>query len=231
MNRRQIDRISRFLNGQSLPLHPGYLNRLLRAAATGTELGVALVNRDARFESANAKLAYECHLVVDELLGRTTREGVGELAAEIEPVFERVFASGKPQSLWLQGRVRNAPEAGCWYGRYLPVFDTSGRVCQVAVFTVNVTAARTAEEIIAKLFPAPRWSPARLNGLLIDFEATVIDYQMDMLRIIDKVARQLTDPARSGEELHSALRNLDMVVSDIRDLSNSILSELPIPHC
>jgi hypothetical protein len=211
--------------------HPVRLKGFLHAAATGTELGIALIDRDSRFESVNVKLARECHVLPDELVGRTTREGVGDLALQIEPVFERIFATGEPQSLWLQGRIRNATEAGCWYGRYFPVFDTSGRVRRIAVFTVNVTAVRTAEEIIARLFPAPHWRSARLNSLLVDFEATVIDYQMDMLRILDRVTRQLIDPAKSGEELHLALRELDAVVSDVRDLSSSILSELPIPRC
>ena len=77
----------RYLQNEASSLQPTWAGGLFHAAAAASELAICVLDRDSRFVSVNAKLASECRCTPDDMLGRTARESLGDLAAQIEPAF------------------------------------------------------------------------------------------------------------------------------------------------
>ena len=143
---------------------PDYIKALLAAAVHACNLGITLLDAQTRFESVNAALARETQASVDQHIGKTSREIVGDLATQIEPTYEKVLRTGKPASVWLVGQVRDTPETGYWFDHCFPILDKSQRVQQLGLFVVNVTPEKASAEIFNALAtyskflssPAPR---------------------------------------------------------------------------
>jgi PAS domain S-box-containing protein len=68
------------------------MNQLYKMAPVGLEL----LDRDLRIVRINERLAASIPTPLQDQLGRTVMELVPELAAQISPVVERVFATGEP---------------------------------------------------------------------------------------------------------------------------------------
>ncbi len=99
---------------------PDYVKALLAGGVHAFNLGITLLDSQTRFQSVNAALARETQASVDQHIGKTSREIVGDLATQIEPTYEKVLRTGKPASVQLVGQVRDTPASGYWFGLLLP---------------------------------------------------------------------------------------------------------------
>lgn len=213
------------------PRPADYLQTLLKAASKASGLGIAVVDQETRFEIVNRNLARENYCTPLDLVGKTTREGVGEVASQIEPVYEQVFRSGKPASVWLQGRIRDAVDTGSWYDRCFPIFDSDGRVRQQCVLVVNVTEVRAAEEIVANLVLDHRMLSNRVRREVVELEASLVDFQIDMLKLVEQIGLRVGGRCGERNEAEALLRTLDREMAKIRKLADDTLSDLPIGRC
>ncbi len=119
---------------------PEYVKALFAASESATHTGICLLDTQTRFDWVNAALAKETRATVDQHIGKTSREIVGDLAKQIEPIYERVLGTGKPASVWLAGQVRDTIEVGHWLDYCFPILGSSQRVQHLGIFVVNVTA-------------------------------------------------------------------------------------------
>src|ERR1700733_12110413 len=94
--------------------HADYIKELFAAGARASTLGIGVLDSQTRFESVNSSLAGETRASVEHHIGKTSREVVGDLARQAEPLYERVLSTGKPSSLMVEGHIRDAPEFGYW---------------------------------------------------------------------------------------------------------------------
>ena len=130
---------------------PEYVKALFAAGESAAHTGICLLDTQTRFDWVNAALAKETRATIDQHIGKTSREIVGDLATQIEPIYERVLATGKPASVWLAGHVRDTMEAGHWLDYCFPIHDSSQRVQQLGLFVVNVTAEKESAAIFNAL--------------------------------------------------------------------------------
>src|ERR1700723_3913889 len=84
---------------------PEHVKALFAAGERATHTGICLLDTQTRFDWVNAALAKETRATIDQHIGKTSREIVGELAKQIEPIYERVLGTGKPAPVWLTGQV------------------------------------------------------------------------------------------------------------------------------
>ena len=150
-----------------------HLKKLFAAGARASSLGIAVLDSQTRFEAVNASMSREMRIAPNDHIGRTSHELLGDLVLPTEKVHERVLSLGQPESLLIKGRVRNTPEFGYWLNHYFPIKDSSGRVQQLAVFGVNVTAEKTAREIFDTLTADPKRQMADAAGLLAQFDESI----------------------------------------------------------
>jgi PAS fold len=210
---------------------PSYLKALFDAGARASYLGVAMMDSQTRFESVNAAVARETRITVDQHLGKTSREIVGDLALQIEPIYEKVFRTAKPASVWLAGHVRDTVEFGHWFDHCFPISDSSGRVQQLGLFVVNVTAERESGAIFSAL-PGNSGFPAAISsGLLPRLDDAIHGYYLGLESSFEELSHPSGDVGRKADHFHLQVQRLDNEIRLIRELVYAVLAQFHIPSC
>jgi hypothetical protein len=210
---------------------PDYIKALFTAATRATHLGVTILDSQTRVESLNAALASETRVTLDQHIGKTSHEIVGELAEQVQPTYEKVLCTGKPASVWLAGHVRDTPEFGHWLDYCFPIFDKSGRVQQLGVFVLNVTAEKESKEIVGALAFDSKFLSLDYSELLHSLDEAILGYHVGMRRSFQELSSPSTESARKADYFRSRLEQIDNEVSLIRELIFTVIARLPIPTC
>ena len=210
---------------------PQQVQALLAAAERASHLGISLLDSQTRVEYVNASLAKETRATIDHHIGKTSREIIGELATQIEPVYEAVLRTGKPASGWLAGHVRDTVEVGHWFDYAFPIFDTAGRVQQLGVFVVNVTAEKEAAAILNALPGGSRFSVAQAGELLTRLDEAVHGYYLGLALTFQELAKPATEAAQKVDYFQSKLQRLDNEIRLVRELVYAVLAEFDVPCC
>ncbi|MBC7264788.1 MAG: PAS domain S-box protein [Chloroflexi bacterium] len=113
----------------------------LRALLNAITESAALIDAEGIVHAANESLAKRVGTTVDKLVGSCVYDFFSpELARSRKARVDEIFRTGKPAS-WQDIR------SGRYINNYLyPVFDAEGKVIQVAVFGIDVTERKQAEE-------------------------------------------------------------------------------------
>jgi hypothetical protein len=208
-----------------------YLKSLLAAGARASSLEVAVLDSETRFEVVNAPLARETRVGIEEHIGKTSREIVGDLAKQIEPTFEAVLRTRQPASILLTGHVRDTPEFGYWLDYCFPVPNQSTRVQQLGLFVVNITAEETAIEMFDSLPGDSKCQLAEANGLLNRFEESIALYHLFLKARFEELANPAISTARKVDRFRSFIGQLDHEISGMRELIYEVISRFSIPRC
>jgi hypothetical protein len=210
---------------------PDYIKALLAAGVHAFNLGITLLDSQTRFESVNAALARETRASVDQHIGKTSREIVGDLATQIEPTYEKVLRTGRPASVWLMGQVRDTHETGYWFDHCFPILDKSQRVQQLGLFVVNVTLEKASAEIFNALATNSKFLRAQAPGLIKKFDESVRVYHSSLKKSLKELACPSTEAARKVDGFRLSMERLDNDIGLMRELIYAVLDEFPIPKC
>jgi PAS domain S-box-containing protein len=110
-------------------------------------VGLELLDRGLRIVRINERLAASIPTPLREQLGRTVMELVPELAAQIGPVVDRVFASGEPVlDLPMHGVTSADPaDERDWLVSYYPVKSADGATRYVGGVVQDITELKRVE--------------------------------------------------------------------------------------
>jgi DNA-binding CsgD family transcriptional regulator/PAS domain-containing protein len=114
--------------------------------------GVAVYERGLHCRALNAVLAKLSGAPVSAHLGKTIRESFGNEARNLEPAFERVWATGNSVSNfpWTV-RFPARRESGPWIVNFYPIGDELGKVQLVAATFSEVPKRRSVEMQLCRL--------------------------------------------------------------------------------
>ena len=210
---------------------PEYVKALFAAGERAANTGICLLDAQTRFEWVNSALANETRATVDQHIGKTSREIVGDLATQIEPIYERVLRTGKPASVWLAGHVRDTIEAGHWLDYCFPIPGRSQRVQQLGLFVVNVTAEKESAAIFNALAGNLPFAVDYCAQLLRGLDEAIQAYHLGLELSFLELSRHSADVARSVDHFRSKLQGLDSEISLIRELVYAIIDRFRIPSC
>ena len=121
-------------------------------------IGLAFVDPQLRFVSANDCLASMNGIAAEEHLGRGLREVLPDLADALEPVYRRVIETGRPiVDLEVHGVTKMQPEVEHdWLVSHYPVKDPLGMVLGVSTVVEEVTERKRADQLRQELIHASR---------------------------------------------------------------------------
>ena len=109
---------------------------------SNSSVGLAVLDRQMRYEALNPWLANVHGYSIEFHLGKTLRTILGEIASGIEPTIQRVLATGHPISnVEVVGKLPNKTEAERWLGHIFPIKDQRGQVRRVGVVIIPLPAA------------------------------------------------------------------------------------------
>ena len=124
--------------------------RQLKSFFLGATAGLTLLDKDLRYVQINDTLAEMNGLSVEDHLGRTLREVVPWLAPLAEPIFQKVFASGKPVlDVEMSGETQSQPGLQRhWMASFFPIAGLDGSPEYIGSMVVEITDRKRAEELL-----------------------------------------------------------------------------------
>jgi PAS domain S-box-containing protein len=111
-------------------------------------VGLAVFDAFGRYVRVNRRLAEINGLPVAELIGRTYREILPDLAPTLEPLFRGVLDTGEPAvNVEIHGTTPAQPGVPCdWQASYYPLRTAGSGVVGVHVVVQEITGRKRAEE-------------------------------------------------------------------------------------
>jgi hypothetical protein len=210
---------------------PEYVKALFAAGERAAHMGICLLDAQTRFDWVNAALAKETRANVNQHIGKTSREIVGDLATQIEPVYEEVLRTGRPASVWLAGHVRDTIEAGHWLDYCFPIRGSSQRVQRLGLFVVNVTAEKESAAIFDAQAGSLPFAADHCAQLLRGLDEAIHGYYLGLEMSFLELSRHSTDIARNVDHFRSKLEGLDSEIRLIRELVYAVIDRFRIHAC
>jgi PAS domain S-box-containing protein len=120
----------------------------LDAFFTAAPAGLAILDRELRYAQLNETLAEMNGCSVVEHVGRSVREVLPALAASVEPILQRILATGEPAlNIDVSGETPAQPGiTRFWVASYFPLPGAGGTVEGIGAIVVEDTARRRAEQ-------------------------------------------------------------------------------------
>ncbi|HET7584077.1 MAG TPA: ATP-binding protein [Gemmatimonadaceae bacterium] len=113
---------------------------LLDALLASAPMGFALHNRDLRYLRINRVLAEINGVPIADHIGHTMRDVVPTIAPIVEPVLERVLATGEPiVDMELTGSTAASSEQRYWLASYFPVRSAANETIGVGAMVLDVS--------------------------------------------------------------------------------------------
>ena len=145
---------------------------LMEAMQSGAPVGFAFVDTDFRVVQMNQTLAEVNGSPAEEQVGKTIAELVPDVWAQMQPVYERGSATGKPGQPRRRAAARRDRDR-LWLSSYYPV-RIDGEVIGIGVIVIDITERKEAE----------------------DFRAAVMDNIVEGLYVLDEEGRlEFMNPA------------------------------------
>ena len=157
---------------------------------------------------------------VEDHIGKTVRDILGGAAAEVEPVFKKVFLTGEPVlNVELSAKLPTRDEPGYWIESWFPIKDASGAVKQIAALVVEVTDEKNLKEshrdLTGKLLRHRDYEQRRvareLNDSINQYHA-VLKIQLASLGRCESVSQRKKLLAGAIEMLDDCIRETQTVV-------------------
>src|ERR1700731_2453712 len=119
----------------------------LNAYFNASPTGMGMVDPQLRYLKVNQQLADITGVSVEDHLGKTIREIVPQLAYILEPLYQEVFATGKPLlNFELSGETDASPgELRDWQVSYSPLMGEEGKPKAVGTVVTEITERKRAE--------------------------------------------------------------------------------------
>jgi PAS domain S-box-containing protein len=126
---------------------------IVDAFFSSSTVGFGILDSGLRYTRINSVFPRMAGVTPVDLIGKTVSETFGEAGMDSETVLREVLETGKPIldreiSVDLSGRPG---DRRYWLVNYFPIREGAGRVSQVGMTAVDVTARRNAEEALRKL--------------------------------------------------------------------------------
>ena len=125
----------------------------LNAFFSNAPVGLAILDKDLRFQRINGPFSQLNGLTAGENVGKEVRDVVKHLAHQIEPVLRKVASSGEPVLNYeVSGPLPEAPETtGRWLKSFFPITREGDAVTQIGIVVQDVSALKRAEGTVRRL--------------------------------------------------------------------------------
>ena len=119
----------------------------LNAYFDASPVGMVLVDRQLRYLKANQRLADMIEVSIDARLGKTVREILPSMADILEPLYQEVFATGKPiLNFEMSGKLDDSlGEDRDYQISFFPLIGEDSKPKAVGVVTLDITEQKRAE--------------------------------------------------------------------------------------
>lgn len=191
----------------------------LNAFFSNASVGLAIIDRDLRFERINEPFSALNGLTPGVNTGASVRDVVQHLAEKIEPLIRQVINTGTPVLNYeIMGHVPATPGVtGWWLKSFFPIAKEGETVTQIGAVVQDITPLKRAENTV-------RWLSGRLLQLRDDERRRIARDLHDSLgQLLIAVKMNLAYLGRDSSRLDGRGRN---ALAESRELIDSSLQEV-----
>jgi PAS domain S-box-containing protein len=196
----------------------------LNAFFSNAPVGLAIIDKDLRFQRINGQFSKLNGLSPEENHGLHVREVTSDLGLELESLIQQVAATGIPVlNHEIKGHApANPGTMGWWLKSFFPITKDDGAVTQIGAIVQDVTAQKRAENTV-------RWLSGRLLQSRDDERRRLARDLHDSLgQILTAVKMNLSYLGRDTSHLDERGRNamteskelVDACIKEVRTLSH-----------
>jgi transcriptional regulator with PAS, ATPase and Fis domain len=202
---------------------------LFAAFSNASAIGLALCDKQLRYQAINTALAAMNGIPARTHLGNSVYDILGDVAAEVEPLLRRVFVSGQAVLLYdLKATLPTRTKPGYWIRNYFPIKDAGGRVQQVGTLIVEVTAQRKLEEFFREPASELRHTKTMESWWLSwELHNSVKQYHATLATSLDRLIQQ---PEKSGEPYAQSIELLNQRIVTLQTLASVAACRFPIDN-
>jgi formate hydrogenlyase transcriptional activator len=120
---------------------------LLQSQSQSSEVGLCVLDTDLRYVGINQAMAEMNGVAVEDHLGKTVRDVLGDFVELIEPHVASVATTGQAVlNREVSALLPTRAEPGHWIEHYVPIREASGRVAQIGVVAIEITHQKKLED-------------------------------------------------------------------------------------
>ncbi|MGD1088956.1 MAG: PAS domain-containing protein [Verrucomicrobiota bacterium] len=183
----------------------------LTAFFTNAPAGLVLLDANLRFVQINDTVAKINGVSIKDHLGKTVREVLPKLAPVVEPLLQKVLATGEPMlNVELSGETPSQPGVlRHWMESFFPIFGKDGRPDGIGVIFVEITERRKLEEQLRQVQKMESIGQLA-GGVAHDFNniLAVIQLQAGLLKSEQNLSLKQLDMAGEIEKATRRAANL-----------------------
>jgi PAS domain S-box-containing protein len=125
---------------------------IVNAFFSSSAIGFGILDSQSRYTRVNDVLPRMAGLAPEDVLGRPVSQVFEESGAQAETVLREVLETGKPVlDCEIAAKPAGTGDLRHWLVNYFPIRESGGKVTQVGVTAIDVTARRNAEDALRKL--------------------------------------------------------------------------------
>ena len=150
----------------------------LNAFFTSAPAGLALLDEHLRYVQINETVAKINGMPLKNHLGKTIREVLPKFAPVVEPLLQKVLATGKPMlNLELSGETPGQPGVvRHWMESFFPIFGRGSKTDGIGAILVEITERKRVEEEL-------RWKSTLLEAQ--------VDSTLDGILVVNEQGKQI----------------------------------------
>ena len=125
----------------------------LNAFFSNAPVGLAIIDKDLRFQRINSPFAELNGLDFRDQLGKPLRAVIADLSHQIEPLLRRVASTGEPLlTQEIKGPIPYTPGVtGWWLKSLFPIAKDGDAVTQMGIVVQDITGLKRAETAVRRL--------------------------------------------------------------------------------
>ena len=199
--------------------------RLLDGFFSASPAGLAIVDRELRYQHVNETMATIDGAPASAHVGRTVREVIPALADQVEPCMRRVLLTGqKVVDREICGPMPAEGNAlGYWVANYFPIIGDTDEISGIGCVQLDITDCRRAEDSLrrlsGRLMELQDQERRRIARELHDSIGQCLTAIKINLELLDREFSATTHAPRSANALAEALKLSEQCSSDVRTIS------------
>jgi hypothetical protein len=174
-----------------------------------SRVGFGICDTQLRYQAINSALAATNQRPAEAHLGSTVRDVMGEVATEIESVFERVLDTQKPVLKEISGKIPTREDTVHWIANYFPVKDSGGKVRGLGAIVVEITEQKALETSLRLLGQKLLRTKKRQQRMVNELHASVIRYHAALKTNLSRLVRPIWQPVDRAELLAQSVELLE----------------------